>query len=205
MKRFLTLIVAICAFLAASAQHPMVTLSHNGELSFFSNVGAFQAAVDSAKNGDTLYLSEGNFVIDGGAITITKRLSIVGSGYDSHLLGNITINMSDNPYGSMDSPLFEGVRLDKLTFYDGTNSQENLGASELRRCWITSLFNGAQAGTDVTIDKCLIEDAYFKGKGNVVLRNSKIYGKGNVSDYMYNVTAINCNIDNEAYDRHSMS
>lgn len=63
MKRFFTTIVAACAFFAASAQNPLVTLSHDGVLSFFTNLNAFQSALDSAKNGGILYLSRGEFII----------------------------------------------------------------------------------------------------------------------------------------------
>lgn len=175
----------------------MVTLSHNGELSFFTNVGAFKSAMDAAENGDIVYLSQGNFVIDGGSYTIKKRLSIVGNGYGSHIFGKITIDMASNPNSWMDAPLFDGVRLDDLEFYSSPESRENLGESEIRRCWIRSLKYGSYAGTDVTYDKCLFENVNFTGEGNVVVKNSKIQGSGsNSNDDMYKITAINCNILN---------
>lgn len=195
MKRFFILFVAVCAFLAASAQHPMVTLSHNGELKFFSNLTALNAAVDSAQNGDVLYLSEGEFVIDGGALTLKKRLSIVGNGYGSHILGNIMIEMGDNANAYMDAPLFDGVRLYKLSFYNTSSSQANLKESEIRRCWIRELVNGACGGKDVTFDKCYIETADFNGVGSVLVKNSKV---GNVT-CAYNTTAINSHIYNLGY------
>lgn len=190
MKRFFILFVAVCAFLAASAQHPMVTLSHDGELKFFSNLTALNAAVDSAQNGDVLYLSEGEFVIEGGALTLKKRLSIVGNGYGSHILGNIKIDMSSNTNGYMDAPLFDGVRLDKLAFYNTSSSQANLKESEIRRCWIRELVNGDCGGKDVTFDKCYIETADFTGDGSVLVKNSKIGAISNA----YAITAINSHI-----------
>lgn len=201
MKRFFILIVAVCAFLAASAQHPMVTLSHDGELSFFSNLTAFNAAVDSAQNGDVLYLSEGEFVIEGGALTLKKRLSIVGNGYGSHILGNIMIDMSSNTNGYMDAPLFDGVRLDKLSFDNSASSKRNLKESEIRRCWIRELVNGAYAGNAVTIDKCYIELALLAGGGSVLIKNSKVGGALNksINDYFYFATAINSHLYNVQY------
>lgn len=205
MKRFFILIVAVCAFLAASAQHPMVTLSRNGELKFFSNLTALNAAVDSAQNGDVLYLSEGEFVISGGAMTLKKRLSIVGNGYGSHILGDITINMSTNTNGYMDAPLFDGVRLDKLQFhYDsyGAASRENLKESEIRRCWIQTLTFGGCAGNDVTIDKCYIQNGQFYGGGTVLVKNSKVrsYRYNSITyDGFDNVIAVNSHIYNPYY------
>lgn len=108
MKRFLTMIVAACAFLAASAQHPMVTLSSDGELKFFTNLNALETALDSAKNGDTIYLSEGQFILKNGSCKITKRVSIIGNGYGSHILGDITISISVGNDYKTDAPLFDG-------------------------------------------------------------------------------------------------
>lgn len=206
MKRFFILIVAVCAFLAASAQHPMVTLSRNGELKFFSNLTALNAAVDSAQNGDVLYLSEGEFVISGGAMTITKRLSIVGNGYGSHILGNVTIDMSSNKNSYMDAPLFDGVRLDKLIFWygvgsGGNDSRDNLIQSEIRRCWIWALAYAGAAGKEVTFDKCYIEYGNFLGGGSVLVKNSKVRGGYSASttypgDYTNSITAINSHIYN---------
>lgn len=203
MKRFITMIVAACAFLVASAQFPMVTLSHNGELSFFTDRFAFNEAVDSAKNGDTLFLSEGVFLLKNDNCSINKRLSIVGNGYGSYLQGSVSINMTDNPDSWMDAPLFDGVRLDDLTFYAGTTSCENLGVSEIRRTKIGKIYNG-DAARDITYDKCHIE--YIKTNynwGTVMMKNSKI----GIMDLAYagkNVDVENCNINESNYYPHTM-
>lgn len=192
MKRFLSMIVAVCAFLAASAESPMVTLSHNGELSFFTNLTAFEAAVAAAENGDTIYLSEGDFVISGGVITITKTLNIVGNGYGSHLLGNFTISITSDNNISKTAPLFDGVRLDKVSFSSGNKLDE----AEIRRCWIKELENGAYAASNITYDKCYIEKSNFSGTGTVLVTNSKVIGTGSTNDYTCNISAINSNISN---------
>lgn len=186
------MIVVIGTFVAALAQNPMVTLSHNGELSFFTNLAAFESAVDAAVNGDTIYLSEGDFVIRGGSYTIRKRLSIIGNGYGSHILGNITFDMSSNPNSYMEAPLFDGVRLDRLFFYEELNSLGNLYRSEIRRCWIRDLVAGGYAGQEVTYDKCIIERADFEGSydRSVFIKNSKLTLVG----YAHSTTMINCNI-----------
>ena len=193
MKRFITMIVAACAFFAISAQHPMVTLSHNGELSFFTNLTALESAYDAAVNGDTIFLSQGEFIVNSGKLDIKKRLSIVGNGYGSHILGNIVINMKNNPNSVIDAPLFDGVRLDNLDFLSDSDSRGNLATSEIRRCWIRELENGAQAGNNVTYDKCYIELANFFGYGTVLLKNSKV--NCDSSSSLFNTTAVNCNIE----------
>ena len=199
MKRFITMIVAVCAFFAVSAQNPMVTLSHEGELTFFTNLTALESAYDAAVNGDIIYLSQGDFVINNGDFKIKKRLSIVGNGYDSHILGNIEINMADNGNSVIDAPLFDGVRLDKIYFYNGSTSRDNLATSEIRRCWIRILDYGAMAGNNITYDKCYIEEADFCGSGTVVLKNSKVACARSNGGYLYNVTAMNSNIIVQGY------
>lgn len=194
MKRFIAMIVAACAFFVASAQYPMVTLSHNGELSFFDDLYAFEAAYNQAENGDTLYLSEGEFILNGGSFTIQKRLSVVGNGYGSYILGNLSFDMRKNPNSEMDAPLFDGVRLDKVSFQNLGESVQNLRKSEIRRCRIGELENGSCAGNDVCYDKCYIEKAVFGQNGsNVVVKNSKLGGKSGHSD-LSGLTAINCHI-----------
>ncbi len=162
-------------FLVTWAQHPLVTLSHDGELSFFSTQSAFQEALDSAKNGDIIFLSEGKFTANLGDITIKTRVSIVGCGYNSHILSNIMIDMGNNPNSYIDAPLFDGVRLQKLDF-SGDTSRDNLEKVEIKRCWIRELENGGYAGLDFTIDKCYIESAEFfaVASNNTFVRNSKI-------------------------------
>ena len=199
MKRLFTLIVAACAFFAVSAQNPMVTLSHDGELSFFTNLNAFQSALDSAKNGDILYLSRGEFILNSGNCTISKHVSIVGNGYESHILGNILIRMTSS-YDS-EAPLFDGVRLDELKFENGGNYPQYLGKVEIRRTWIRSfLFGGCCK--ELKIDKCFIETAdYYKTSVNsgIMVKNTKMKMASSYSGYLYNVVAQNCNISFGSY------
>ena len=186
------MIVAVCAFFAASAQNPMVTLSHNGELSFFTNLTALESAYSAAENGDTIYLSQGEFIVNSGSLKISKDLSIVGSGYGSHILGDITVSISNQNEVS-DMPLFDGVRLDKLTFsFMSSNTPKT---TEIRRCWIRTLEGGANAAYNMAYDKCYIENAEFNGHNDfsVLLKNSKVWC--NAYSYLYRTTALNCNIN----------
>lgn len=182
-------------FLITWSQNPLVTLSHNGELSFFSRQSAFQDALDSAKNGDIIYLSEGKFTANSGAVTIKKRVSIVGCGYNSHILSNLLIDMSNTPNFYMDAPLFDGVRLQKLSFEGSPTARTNLQKVEIIRCWIRELDSGGFAGNDFTIDKCFIESADFYGASdnNTVVKNSKI-GEVLMAAHNINFQIQNCNV-----------
>lgn len=202
MKRFITMIVAVCAFFAVSAQNPMVTLSHNGELSFFTNITALNSAIEAAVDGDVLYLSEGSHILENGQFSIPydKRLSIVGTGYKTHIIGEVKVYMTTETSDSK-LPLFDGVRLDKLSFTDDDNSLVNnyyKGTSEIRRCWIKTLSSGAYAGKNITYNGCFIEYGGFGGSGTVIVKNSKIrYAPGNGFAALVNV--INCHVDSAQY------
>ncbi|MDE6194663.1 MAG: hypothetical protein K2M83_11870 [Muribaculaceae bacterium] len=203
MKRFITMIVAACAFFAVSAQNPMVTLSHNGELSFFTDLFAFESACNTAENNDTIFLSQGDFTVRGGELLISKRLCIIGNGYDSHILGTIRIAVDGcwNNQCKEGVPFFDGVRLDTLSFYDEKSSllsylsQYNTLPAKIIRCWINTLDRGGYAGTTTTYDKCYIEEeanfsaGYLDGR-KVFLTNSKINSASSLSD----TEATNCNI-----------
>lgn len=200
MKRILALVAVLGVLFTAVAQRSLVTLSHNGELSFFSNLSALEDALEAAENGDTLYLSEGKFNASVNEITIKKRLSIVGSGYKSHILPNIVIDMTDNTDGYMEAPLFDGVRIQDLTFKDDSESRNNLNEVVISRCKIRNLYNGGYAGWNFNVDKCFIEYANFEGALNNItyIENSKIIGIGYYSSDQYGgipyITVINCNI-----------
>ena len=179
MKRLLTLMAVVFGLVfVAAAQRPLVTLSHNGELSFFSNLSALQSALDSAQNGDIIYLSEGQFTSNSGDITIQKRVSIIGCGYKSHIIANLTVTMRGNPDSYMDAPLFDGVRMEKLSFEANTTDESkiNLQEVEIRKCRIRELVNGGHAGNDFRLDRCLIESADFSGArfNNTYVSNCKI-------------------------------
>lgn len=173
----------------------MVTLSHNGELSFFTNLKALESALEAAQNGDTIYLTEGDFYITQGKLTIDKRISIIGSGYSTYLSGNIHIDMSSNPDSFMDAPLFNGLRLENVSFGTSDASIENLVKSEIRRCWINKLTTVGYAGKDVLINSCFLNYIDFLKPDNistyVEIRNCKVLQ----ADYFYLCNMVlNCNV-----------
>lgn len=196
MKQLILLIAALFMTCAAMAQRPLVTLSHNGELSFFDSNSAFEEALDSAQNGDYIYLSEGIFTSKKTEIEINKRVSIVGSGYNSHIIPNIKIGIT-TPDSYMDAPLFDGVKLSQLSFSYDDNHISNLSKSEIKNSYLI-LTKVKGAGFDFLIDGCFIEDVDFDNSNtsmNVVVQNSKIYIARNTTY----ISFINCNIFNSQY------
>ncbi|MBD5358847.1 MAG: hypothetical protein HDR88_17970 [Bacteroides sp.] len=194
MKRIFALIAVISVFLGAMAQRPLVTLSHEGELSFFSNLSALDDALNAAVNGDIIYLSEGKFTSSSSTITINKLVSIIGCGYKSHILADLSVSMP-NPEDKLDLTLFDGVRLQKVNF-SGT-CPNNINAT-ISKTWIRNLIDGGDAGGNNLYTKCLIEKASFNGANthDTYIENSKI---GVIDSSNGNsIQVINCNIG-EAY------
>ena len=196
------MIVAACAFLAVSAQRPLVTLSHDGNLSFFSTLSAFEDAVEAATDGDIIYLSEGQFTTSADTVKINKRLSIQGCGYKSRVMCHLKIDLKKVTGDELDLPLFDGVRLRTLVFEADSLSRSKTNNADIRKCYIESVTNGGYAAKNLIVDRCWIK--YFAADGasqsNVTLQNSKIEQFPSMAysySYAYGVnylTVINCNI-----------
>lgn len=171
MKRIITLVALIGLIVAAYAQtNTLVTLDHNGEQTFFDNVNGLSDAITAAVDGDKIYLSSGNF---GGpnTITIDKAVSIIGNGYDTHILPEIEFNFKeDKTYAS---PAFEGVFLEKLSHPNTGNLHAYI---TLRACKVRNF--DATYFKSITIDRCYIGEYNNTNNGSeckqVNIMNSKI-------------------------------
>ena len=170
MKRVLSLIVSITFFaLTLPAQtRALVTLSHEGQLKFFDNISAFEDAVTAAKDGDIIYLSEGKFGASKSSFEIDKNISIVGCGYKSHIIPSIRFYNSSGLAIAFTMPIFDGVRLEKLTF----NASYDFRQIEIKKCKIDK-FNSEHA-TDIRLDRCNIGTFNGYSNKNVQLTNCKI-------------------------------
>lgn len=74
MKHLVLIVLSVLPVLASAR---VITVNNNiGSPSAFSNL---QTAIDSAANGDTIYVQGSN--TDYGNVTITKRLILIGAGY----------------------------------------------------------------------------------------------------------------------------
>lgn len=197
MKRFITLIVAICAIFSAMAQNQLATLSHEGELTFFTSLSAFEDALKAAVDGDIIYLSEGNFTSAKTTIEINKRISIVGCGYGSHIVSDLKVDMGYNSYVEGQSVSFDGVKLEKLDFMSSANSIANVREVRITNSWIRKLARAGNAGNYLSIDRCYIDiaDFYNYSNTNILVKNSKLYKISTSGGTSYvSINLINCNV-----------
>lgn len=177
-----------------------ITLSHNGKESFFA-YNKMGDAVEAAADGDTIYLSKGDFE---GDFRLTKKIAFIGSGadysngtgsYTHYCSGNIVVAMPEGT--KLTARLFDGIYFDNnITFQ---NSIENV---IFRKCNTPCDFNiNAEMGS-LYFDRC-----YISCGGNVmrsklkklVARNCRISNL-HMDDSNYNKVAANwqfihCTID----------
>lgn len=197
MKRFLMILALMGIVCVAMAQtRPMVTLDHNGQLTFFDKVSCLQDAIEASEDGDVLYLSPGLFGANSSSsrLTINKHLSFVGCGYDSHIIADLLIR-EENQNAPYMMPLFDGVRLESVEFTFSSKKAENI---EIKKSKIAKLnISGIYTST---IDRCYIEEYLNSSSENVSIYNSKI----NKFDGCWSEILINCNISKlgENYERY---
>lgn len=209
MKQLFTLFAAIIFAATIAAQKPLATVAHEGKLTFFDSFTAFDDALDNAVNGDTIFLSSGNFTSNSESVTIKKRVSIVGNGYDSFIVPDLHIDMSGNPDSYMDAPLFDGVRLKLLSFNMGfpslSTSRDNLYKTTITNCYIKNLDCAGNAGNEVLIDRCFIEfvDCDYASDNNTLFQNCKIVELSGSDGHAIFVN--NCNIGKAYYCPRSLS
>lgn len=191
MKRIVTIIAAITMLVSgmAAQTRALATLSHEGQLTFFDKVSALEDAIEAAVDGDIIYLSDGKFGASQQSITIqNKKISIVGNGYNSHIVPNVKFNFAlEESLLTLTAPLLDGVRLEKLEFAN-TQNNKSIQNVEIKKCMINEI--STSYADNIIIDRCKI--SYYNGSSykNVSVYNSKIDTFGSVNCEIVE----NCNI-----------
>ena len=114
MKKIL-LIISLGVFLLANLAAQTVALHSNGNTQIFKGINAFKEANNAAANGDTLYLSGGNFTMPP---SFNKILKIYGVGHAEQATtatGSTYINADINLKEGADDFHIEGVNFNSLS------------------------------------------------------------------------------------------
>lgn len=175
-----------------------ITLSHQGRTTDFA-YNKMADVVESAVDGDTVYLSSGYFE---GDFIIDKKLSFIGSGayYNDYRLrdcslyyGKIILKLPEN--SKLTACLFEGIYF-RNTFTFNTTI-ENVVFKKCR--WDNSFDTNADI-LSILIDRCY---AYFWNANarikKIVARNCYFNGFCLRNDKEYSQQIFNCNISQSGW------
>lgn len=188
MKQILILLATIMVAISANAQiQSLVTLSHEGELTFFNRISALEDAYEAAVDGDIIYLSEGKFGTSSSSLTINKKITIIGCGYNSHIIPDIRVYFSTAT--SLTAPLFDGLRLEDVSF-------NNASDIEIKKCLINYISLSGMKD-NAKIDRCYLNEYRGSSSKNIQILNSKI----NIFGGQYIEVIENCNI--KSYDSYA--
>lgn len=205
MKRLsflITMLVLVISQMSAqdNSNQGTITLSHNGKESYFA-YNKMGDAVEAAADGDTIYLSKGEFE---GDFRLTKKIAFIGSGadysngtgsYTRYYSGNIVIAMPEGT--KLTARLFDGICFDNsITFQ---NAIENV---IFRKCNTPCSFSINAAMGSLYFDRCNIScggNVMRSKLKKLVARNCRISNL-HMDDSNYNKVAANwqfihCTID----------
>ncbi len=162
MKRLVFLIATfVLTIYQMSAQNSSfngtITLSHNGKETNFA-YNKMGDAVEAAVDGDTIYLSAGEFE---GDFRLTKKIAFIGSGadgsngtgtYTRYYSGNIVVNLPENT--KLTARLFDGIYFDNIFTF-----QTAIDNVIIRKCYTPCSFNINATMNSIYFDRCYINCA----------------------------------------------
>lgn len=182
------LLIAVCIIMmsisASAATINKALLEHNGEVTLYDG-DKIQDAVNAASDGDVIYLTLGTFK----PFTITRKITIRGTGDTSIIDGDVTISIPGAP--KLTSPVLESLAVSG-TVHVGAQLDDMI----IRKCKIATFTIGAQIDGAV-IDRCYITNnltlsSYIKG---MTVVNTKLRYVNANSGATQNTTFVNCNIN----------
>lgn len=165
-----------------------ITLSHNGKETNFA-YNKMGDAVEAAADGDTIYLSNGEFESD---FRLTKKIAFIGSGaesnngtgtYTHYNSGNIVIAIPEGT--KLSARLFDGIYFDNSITFQTTI--ENVIFRKCRTPWNINVNKNIES---LYFDRCYINGNQSSSIKKVVARNCQINNL-NMSGSDYNEVAVN--------------
>lgn len=188
MKRILT--IAICLLASIVLAHAESTskclLQHQGTVQLF-DADKIANAITAAVDGDTIYLTAGEFP----GFTINKKITVRGAGQATKITDNVSINISGTP--TLTQTVLEGVNL-------GAKNKNIYLASamkgvKIKQCSMYNLRTSAN-NSDVIIDRCYISNeleysTYIK---SMTVVNSSFSIGSSTSSSTNIINFINCDV-----------
>lgn len=197
MKRIFTLIalIGMMAAGAAAQSTALVSLSHEGNLTFFEGYDSLEQALEAAQSGDVLYLSRGIYAVNSPEIIINKKVRLVGDGYDTFINTKVYYACDGEAWTYTDAePALEGLRIMQLN-----NAEQQDGFANMiviRACKIGEL--GLRSDSEgYVLDRCYIGKM---NRASYMANEPSVYANNCLVEYFDNnylggrVVFENCNI-----------
>ena len=189
---FLLLMLMVSA--TAFAGNAKCLLHHNGAVTIYDS-DDIEAALTASADGDTLFLSEGSFA----GFTITKKITVRGSGQYTKVGGDITVNIAGSP--SLTNALLEGIYCNSdLKIIADVNGMQ------VKQCVFSNFAVPTADISNAVFDKVYITNQLNLNKyvKSLTVNNSKIYDLSHQTylngSYAYGLLSnasiyfFNCNI-----------
>lgn len=192
MKRIITFIVCmvVLTVTASAVSTAKCLLQHKGSCKIY-DPDAIETAIKNAVDGDTIFLTDGNFP----GFTISKMITVRGAGQGTKINGEINISIAGSP--TLTQTVLEGVDMKSNHLY----LKSPMSGVKIKKCKIFTLYTQAN-NNNVIIEQCGISsNLYYSDyiKGMTVLNSwVRIYATSNTK--IYPINFINCHIAAEYID-----
>ncbi len=176
-----------------SLPNASVLLQHKGNVVVY-HMDSLQTALRDAVDGDTLFLSKGEYP----GFTIDKKITVRGEGQETIIAGRVIVDIPDSV--TLESTLLEGLRI--LKYYDDTEHSgysvrvmTPLNGFKIKQCFLNKMAF-EKTMSDVIIDRCYISEDFILSKSTKSLRanNSRFYRVKFPSKSSKDIDFVNCNI-----------
>lgn len=184
MKKFFSMLALGLLFVSSASAQTAKILRHSKGQVIQYKASEISSAISEAVAGDTLYLSDGVF----SGFTITKPISIIGTGQETRISGSVDISIPGNP-------ILKSRVLDALNISGTLTLQSASSGVNVRKCQI-SVVSFAGNSQDVFFDRCNISNymslsSYVEGLTVTNSYLNKLQGASSSPDL---ASFVNCNI-----------
>ena len=198
MKKII-LIIICCLFSAATTVLAQgsgkIFLQHNGTITKIYDNDGMSKAIEAAAEGDTLYLSSGNF---NSGFTINKSIAIIGTSATGSNSSNFIWDGGDTKIQTENEKTISSIYIEGVSFNPTLEFHSNVKTFTVKKCYFSnSIYFGYNSSNTekATIDRCRINNLYMGGQiKDLTCKNSQINNANGGGFTITSCKIINCNI-----------
>ena len=163
-----------------------IILSHEGKATYYK-ASEIDKAISDAEKGDTVFLSKGTYV----GFTLFKEITVRGIGWDSKIMGGVTIGLGSAPTLTEGVPLLEGLNVQSDLTVTGTCTN-----FLVRFCHFNTFTCDLEGMNNAMVDRCHIGTFNISGyMTDFYVRNTYIDNLSSTNTAYHNqCNFINCDI-----------